>query len=91
VIIPANVKELYIVSFKNRKSITIIKTIIIDGREPLPLFVIALKKKVIDNWINKKLIKKEKIVATLISYTNEIAMQYINHLIKYSHARPDKL
>jgi len=36
----------------------------------LLLFVIALKKKVIDNWINKKLIKKEKIVATLISYAN---------------------
>jgi len=92
VIVPANVKELYTISPKNRKSITMIKTIIANGREPLPPFVIALRKKVIDNWINKKLIRKERIAATLISYTNnEIAMQYIDYLIKYSHARPDKL
>jgi hypothetical protein len=38
------VKELYIVSPKNQKSMTIIKTILIDKREPLLPFVIILSR-----------------------------------------------
>jgi hypothetical protein len=41
VIVPVEVKELYIASPKNRKSVTVIETAIADGREPLPPFVIA--------------------------------------------------
>jgi hypothetical protein len=41
VVVPTDIKELYIASPKNRKSITVIKTIITDGREPLPPFIIA--------------------------------------------------
>jgi hypothetical protein len=70
VIVIAKVKELYIASPKNRNSITVVKTIIADRREPLPLFVIAPKKQIIDNWINKKLISTKRIATTPISYTN---------------------
>lgn len=49
VIVLAKVKELYIASPKNRKFITIVETIIANGREPLPLFVIAPTKQIIDN------------------------------------------
>ena len=70
VIMPAEVIELYIASPKNKKFVTVVKTIIIDGRKPLPLFVIALKKQIIDNWINEKLISKERIAITLTGYTN---------------------
>ena len=45
----AKAKELYIASLKNKKSIIIIKTIITNKRESLPLFVIAPKKRIIDN------------------------------------------
>jgi hypothetical protein len=48
----------------------VIKTIIIDGREPLPPFVIAPRKKIIDNWISKKLIRKKRIAVTPIGYIN---------------------
>ena len=41
------VKELYITSLE--KSITIIKTIVLDGREPPLLFIIALRQKIINN------------------------------------------
>jgi hypothetical protein len=41
VVVPTDVKELYIASPENRKSIIVIKTIITDGRDPLPLFIIA--------------------------------------------------
>jgi hypothetical protein len=75
VIIPSKVKELYIASPKNRKLVMVIKIIIVDRREPLPPFIIALGKKIIDNWISKKLIRKERIAATPIGYiNNQIAL-----------------
>jgi hypothetical protein len=49
VIVPAKVKELYTASPKNRKSVTMIETIIANGREPLLPFVIAPGKQIIDN------------------------------------------
>jgi hypothetical protein len=45
----AEVIELYIASPKNRKSITMVKTIIANRRKPLPPFIIAPKKQIIDN------------------------------------------
>jgi hypothetical protein len=75
IIVLAEVKELYTASPKNRKFITMVKTIIADRRKPLPPFVIAPRKQIIDNWINEKLISKERIIATLIGYTNnEVAL-----------------
>ena len=46
---PIEVKELYTASPKNRKSVTIIETIYVDSREPLPPFIITPGKKIIDN------------------------------------------
>ena len=46
---PIEVKELYTLSPENRKLVTIIKTIIANRRELLPLFVITPRKKIIDN------------------------------------------
>jgi hypothetical protein len=48
-IVLTELKELYTASPKNQKSMTIIKTILIDKREPLPPFVITPRKKIIDN------------------------------------------
>ena len=48
-IILIKVKELYTVSLKNRKSITIIEIIYANRREPLSPFVIAFKQKIIDS------------------------------------------
>jgi hypothetical protein len=42
VVVPIEVKELYTASPENRKSVTVIETAIVDGREPLPPFIIAL-------------------------------------------------
>jgi len=49
VVVPTKVKELYTSSPKNRKSVTIIKSIIIDRREPPLPFIITPRQKVIDN------------------------------------------
>jgi hypothetical protein len=49
VIVPTKVKELYTASLKNKKSVTMVKTIIADKRKPLLPFVIAPKKQIMDN------------------------------------------
>jgi hypothetical protein len=88
---PIEVKELYTASPENRKLVTIIETIYTDGREPLPPFVIAPRKKIMDNWVLENLIRTEHIEYTPTGYTNnDVAMKYLNYLIKYSRARLDK-
>ena len=64
------VKELYIASPENRKSITIIKIIYTNRKDPLPPFIIALRQKIIDSWVLEELISFKHITCTLISYTN---------------------
>jgi hypothetical protein len=49
VIVLAEVIKLYIASPKNKKFIIIVKTIIANKRKPLPPFVIAFKKQIINN------------------------------------------
>jgi hypothetical protein len=49
IIVLTEVKELYTASSKNQKSMTIIKIILVDRREPWPPFVIIPRKKIIDN------------------------------------------
>jgi hypothetical protein len=91
VIVPIEVKELYTASLENRKLVTIIETIYVDGREPLLPFVITPGKKIMDNWVLENLIGTEHIKYMLTRYTNnDVAMKYLDYLIKYSRARPDK-
>ena len=91
VFVPLEVKEMYTSSPENRKSVTITETIHADGREPLPPFIIAPGKKIMDSWISHNLIGTEHIERTPTGYTNnEVSMKYLDHLIKYSRAGPNK-
>jgi hypothetical protein len=49
IIVPTEVKEVYIASPENCKSVTVIETITVDGKEPPPPFTIAPGKKIMDN------------------------------------------
>jgi hypothetical protein len=72
--------------------VTIIKAVYIGRREPLPPFIVAPNKKIIENWLKDKLKGEERIAYTPISYTNnKIALEYIDYLIKYTRAGLDKL
>jgi hypothetical protein len=91
VVVPSEVKEMYTSSPENRKSVTVIETIIADGREPLPPFIIAPGQKIMDNWISEELVGNERLACTPTGYTNnQIVMEYLDHLIEHSHAGPDK-
>lgn len=54
IIVPPGIKDHYIESPENRKSITIIETVIADGREPLPPFIITPGKHIMDNWVHSE-------------------------------------
>ena len=84
-------KEAYTRSPENRKSVTIIETVYADGREPPPPFIIAPGSKIMENWIADEFRGKEAIVSTPTGYTNnEIALQYLDHLILHTKAGPTK-
>ena len=88
---PIEVKELYTASPENRKLVMIIETIYANRREPLPLFVITPGKKIMDNWVSENLVGTEHIEYTPTGYTNnDVAMKYLDYLIKYSKASPNK-
>jgi hypothetical protein len=62
VLVPIEVKELYTLSPENRKSVTIIEVISIDGREPPLSMIICLGQKIIESWIPDNL-KDGKVIA----------------------------
>jgi hypothetical protein len=71
--------------------LTIIKTIIADGRESLPPFIITPRKKIIENWLAEELIRTERLACSPTGYTNnQILIEYLDHLIEHSCAGPDK-
>jgi hypothetical protein len=65
------VKELYTLSPKNRKSITIIEAVSTNGQEPPPPLVICLGKRIIESWIHNNLKGSKVIALSTTGYTNE--------------------
>ena len=92
IVVPTWINELYTSSPENRKTLTIIETIVADGRTPLPPFIITPGKKIMDNWMAAELIGNERLACSDSGYINNtIAMEYLDHLIEHSHAGPQKL
>jgi hypothetical protein len=71
VVLPIEVKEMYTSSLENRKSITIIKVVSTNRREPPLPFVICLGKWIMDSWIHDNLKGGEVINLLETGYTNE--------------------
>jgi hypothetical protein len=91
IIVPIDVKELYSASPENRKSVTLIETISADGKKPIPPFIIAPGAKIMENWITAELVGEERIACTPTGYTNnDLALQYLDHLVQHSGAGPEK-
>jgi hypothetical protein len=91
IIVLIDVRDQYTASPENRKSVTIIETIRADGRKPLPPFIIAPGTKIMENWVTAGLDGQERIACTPTGYTNnEVGLQYLDHLVQYSGAGPEK-
>jgi hypothetical protein len=83
--------ELYKVSPENRKSVTVCEVIRVDGSEPPPPFIIVPGQKTMEAWITEELIGEERIKTTPTGYTNnDVALQYLDHLILHLRAGPTK-
>jgi len=65
VVVPTEVKELYTASPENRKSLTIIETICVDGSTPPPPIVICPGEKIMENCIQDNLSGGEVIAVAL--------------------------
>jgi hypothetical protein len=91
IIVPSSIKEHYILSPENWKPLTIIDTLIADGRESLPPFIITPGKKIMENWLAEELIRTERLAYSPTRYiNNQILIEYFNYLIEHSRAGPDK-
>jgi hypothetical protein len=71
VVVPIEVKEMYTSSPENRKSVTIIKAVSADGREPPPPLVICPGKRIMESWIHDNLKGGEVIDLSETGYTNK--------------------
>jgi hypothetical protein len=91
IIVPVEVKEIYILSPENRKSVIVIEAIRTDGSDPPSPFIIVPGQRIMENWVILELIGKERIATTLTGYTNnEVALLYLNYLIYYIYTGPNK-
>ncbi|RPB00017.1 hypothetical protein L873DRAFT_1681667, partial [Choiromyces venosus 120613-1] len=76
---------------ENRKSLTIIEAICADGIPLPPPVIICLGEKIIESWIHENLTGVEVITVSPTGYTTEnIALAWLDHFIKYIEAGPDK-
>jgi len=71
VIVPTTVKELYTATPENRKSISIIETICLDGSLTLAPVVICPGEKIIEAWVHTNLTDTEVIAVSQTNYTYE--------------------
>ncbi|KAI1004935.1 hypothetical protein K3495_g3283 [Podosphaera aphanis] len=71
--------------------VTIIETIIADGREPPPPYFIVSRSNFMDCWASDNLTGKELVDTSPSGYTNNwIARDYLDHLIEHVRAGPNK-
>jgi hypothetical protein len=90
-VVPTEVMEMYKASPENRKSVTVCEAIRADGSDPPPPFIIVPGIKIMEAWIAQGLVGPEAIQTTPTGYTNnEVALQYLEHLIKHLRAGPTK-
>lgn len=91
VVVLLEVIDLYTPSPENRKSVTVFETIYVNGKEPIPPFIVCPGIKIMENWIHDHLTGNEVITTSPTGYTNnKVIMDYLDHLILHTRASPTK-
>jgi len=70
VVVPVEVKEIYVGIPENRLSVTVIKTIRTDRTTPTPLVVILPASRIIEYWFYHNITGVELLQLSESSYTN---------------------
>jgi primosomal protein N' len=90
IVVLAYVTKLYTATAKDRKSITMIETIIANGIVIPPLMIIQGKQHM-ENWYSTKLEKDVRVVLSDSRYTNkEISLILLDHIALHTNAGLDK-
>jgi hypothetical protein len=91
IVVPIWMKEKYTPSPENRTSVSVIEDICADGSKPLPPAIICPGKRHMENWFHESMEGGERIMLSASGYTNEqLAIQWLEHFIKYTGAGPTK-
>jgi hypothetical protein len=81
---------LYTATAEDRKSITMVETIIANGTTIPPIIIIQGKQHM-ESWYSSKLEKGVRVVLSDSGYTNkEISLIYLDHIILHTNAGLDK-
>jgi hypothetical protein len=70
VIILIKIKKIYVKVPKNRLSVTVVKSIFVDGKAIFPL-VIVPSRNIIVFWFSENITEAEVITVLLLGYTNK--------------------
>ena len=91
IVLPIEQKEIHTASPENRKSITIIEAISADGNQSIPPAIICPGQRFMESWLHDNLQGDELLMLSPTGYTNEsLALDWLQHFIKYSGPGPDK-
>jgi hypothetical protein len=70
VIIPVRIKKMYVRVPKNRLSVTVVKSISVDGKA-IPSLVIVPGRNIIMSWFSEQMTGAEVVSVSLSGYTNK--------------------
>jgi hypothetical protein len=91
ILAPVEVKEFYISSPEDRRTVTVMEAISADGRKPPPPGIIAPGTLVMENWLHENLHGNEMVATSTTGYTNDtIAIGWMKHFIEQTNSGPDK-
>jgi hypothetical protein len=75
VVVPVGIKKMYVRVPENRLSVTVVKSISVDGKAILPL-VIMSGRNIMMSWFSEQITRAEVVLVSLFGYINKgICMQ----------------
>ena len=87
ILVPDEIKEFYVASPENRKSLTMIEVVNAAGDYPIPPFVILPGHEIMASWYPEDLPEGTRIVPSETGFTSDdIAMEWLRHFIEHSGA-----
>ena len=87
ILVPDEIKEFYVASPENRRSLTMIENVNAAGDYPIPSFVIVSGQEIMASWYSEDLSEGTRIVTSETGFTSDaIAIEWLNHFIEHSGA-----
>src|SRR4029077_20977410 len=90
VVVPIEIKEMYVGVPENRLSLTVIESISADSKA-IPPVVIVPGGTIMESWFHENMTGHEVVAVSPSGYTNkEICRRWLDHFIKHNDCGPDQ-